>query len=92
MGAAGWALDSISELPHVDFKFRDGAAESISVHTKFARSTALVALVLLKDREDKPLLEFADALGVKNIALVHLQNECFQLIFHVISLSRPMSL
>src|SRR5205823_11668908 len=90
--ASGRPSRSIPKLADVNLQFVNRPAERVAVHSQFAGRAALVALVLLKAGEDKPLLEFADALGVKNIALVHLQNECFQLIFHLISLSRPMSL
>ena len=52
------------------------------MHSEFARRAALVAFILLKYGEDKALFEFAHALGIENVALVHLQDECFQLIFH----------
>src|SRR5712671_5199616 len=61
------------------------------MHSKLARGSALVALILLKNGEDEALLEFAHTFGVKDVALVHLQNECFQLIFHGGSLSRSIS-
>ena len=57
------------------------------MHTKFTRSTALVSLVLLQDRQNEFLLEFADGLGVENITLIHLHNQGFELISHGISLS-----
>jgi hypothetical protein len=43
--------------------------------------------VFLQYGEDEPLFEFAYRLGVQNIAFVHLQDECFELISHGIPLS-----
>ncbi len=83
----GRTFDAIAQLADVNLEFRDGAAESIAVHAEFARSAALVALVLLQNGENESLLKLAHALGIKNIAAVHLQDECFQLIFHDESLS-----
>ena len=81
-GTAWRTLSAIPELSHIDFELRDGAAESISVHPEFARSAALVASVFLEDGQYKALLEFTYRLGIKNVALVHLHNEGFELIFH----------
>ena len=47
------------------------------MHAEFTGSTALVALVFLENGEDEALFEFADGLGVKDIALVHLHDEGF---------------
>ena len=47
-----------------------------------AGSAALVAFIFLEDGENKALFEFAHSLGIKDVALVHLQDERFQLIFH----------
>jgi hypothetical protein len=52
------------------------------MHAQFAGSTALVAFVFLKHGEDESFLELTHALGVEDVAFIHLQNECFQLIFH----------
>ena len=81
-GAAGWALDAVAELADVDLQFGDGAAERVAVHAEFAGGAALVAFVFLQHGQDETLLEFTHAFGIKNIAAVHLQDKCFQLIFH----------
>ena len=63
------------------------------MHPQLACCFALVALVFLQHRQDKPLLELAHRLGVQDIALVHLHDECFELVSHGISLSgkeRPL--
>jgi hypothetical protein len=57
------------------------------MHAQLTRGPALVSVVFLQHCKDEPLLEFAYRLGVQNIAFVHLQNECFELISHGISLS-----
>jgi hypothetical protein len=82
-GAAGWALYAVAELADVDLQLGDGAAERVAVHAQFAGGAALVAFVFFEDGQDETFFEFSDAFRIKNIAAVHLQNECFQLIFHV---------
>ena len=77
------AFGSVPELPDIDFEFIDGSAERVAMHPQLAGGAALVAFVFLQDGQDKPLLEFAHTLGVEDVALVHLQDKCFQLIFHV---------
>jgi hypothetical protein len=57
------------------------------MHTQLAGGPALVSVVFLQHGEDEPLLEFPYRLGVQNIALIHLQDECFELISHGLSLS-----
>ena len=85
---AAWrTLNSIAELANVDLELAERAAESVAVHSQFARGAALVALVFLEDGEDKTFLEFPHSLGIENVAFVHLQNQRFQLIFHDASLS-----
>jgi len=88
---AGRALHAIPQKPYIDLEFVDGAAERVAVHTQFARGAALIAFVFLEHGEDKTLLELTHALGVENIALVHLQDKRFQLIFHDRFLSRRIS-
>lgn len=76
-GAAGRALRAIPKLPDIDLKFVDGAAQRIAVHAQFAGGAALVALVFLKHGEDESFFEFAHTLRIKDVAPVHLQNQCF---------------
>src|ERR1700722_483209 len=52
------------------------------MHPQLTGRAALVATVFLQHRKDEPLLEFPNRLGVQNIAFVHLQDECFELISH----------
>ena len=85
-GAARWSLDSIPKLADIDLQFADSAAEGVTVHAEFTGGAALVAFIFLEHGEDKAFLEFPHAFRIKNIALIHLQNECFQLIFHDASL------
>jgi len=57
------------------------------MHSQFTCCPALISIVFLQHGKDEPLLEFADRLRVQNITLVHLQDECFELISHGIPLS-----
>src|ERR1700677_1154714 len=84
-------LRAVPKLPYIDLEFIDGPAEGIAMHSQFAGGAALVTLVFLKDGENKTLLELTHALGVEDVAFVHLQNQCFQLIFHGWSLSSSTS-
>ncbi len=81
-GAARGALYSVPELADVNPEFGDGAAQGVAVHAQFAGGAALVAFVFLEDGQDETLLEFPHAFGIKNVAAVHLEYKCFQLIFH----------
>jgi hypothetical protein len=53
------------------------------MHPQFSRGLALVAAVFFEDRDDEPLFEFAHSFGVENSALLHLLDECFELVFHL---------
>ena len=75
--AAGWALRAIAKLADVDFEFIDRPAEGIAMHAQLAGSPALVAFIFLENSEDKALLKFAHALGIEDVAFVHLQDERF---------------
>ena len=57
------------------------------MHPQLTRGPALVSAVFLQYCEDETLLEFAHRLGVENVAFVHLEDECFELISHGIPLS-----
>jgi hypothetical protein len=52
------------------------------MHAQFPRGAALVAFILVEHSQYEAFLEFTHALGIKNVASIHLQDECFQLIFH----------
>jgi hypothetical protein len=78
---------AVAELTHVKFELSDGAAQGVSMHSQLPRGATLVALVFLENSSDEAFLEFSDRFGIKNVALIHLVYECFQLIFHRISLS-----
>ena len=56
------------------------------MHTQLAGRPALIPLIFLKNSKNKALFEFANRLGVQNIAFVHLHDECFELVSHGISL------
>src|SRR5260221_5642287 len=74
---AGRTLRAFAQRADVNLQFLHGSAERVAVHTQFARCLALVAPVLFEDRDDEPLLEFADRLRVENVAANHLQNDRF---------------
>jgi len=57
------------------------------MHSQLPCGATLVPFVFLENSCDEALLEFSDRFGIKNVALIHLVYECFQLIFHGISLS-----
>lgn len=80
--APGWSLHTIPQLPHIDLQLINCTAEGIAVHAQLAGGAALVSFVFLENSEDEPLLELPHALRVEDVAPVHLQDECFQLIFH----------
>jgi hypothetical protein len=58
------------------------------VHIQLTGGAALVPFIFLQNSQDKTLLELAHGLGIKDVALVHLHDECFELISHLVSLSR----
>src|SRR5580704_253415 len=86
-GTAGWALAAVTELANVDLQLRNRSAQCVAVHAEFARGTALVPLIFLQHRQNELLLEFAHGFRIKDVAAVHLHDECFELISHGISLS-----
>lgn len=86
-GTTWWTARTIAQLPHINLELGDGAAEGVAVHAQFAGGAALVAFVFLQDGKDELLLEFADRLGIQDVAFVHLHDQSFQLIFHGVSLS-----
>lgn len=57
------------------------------MHAQFTGGAALVAFVFLEDRENEAFFKFTDGLGIKDVALVHLHDEGFELILHGLSLS-----
>ena len=81
-GAARGTLHAVAQLADIDLELADGAAEGIAVHAQFARGAALISAILLQNGEDESFLEFPHAFRVEDVAAIHLQNECFQLIFH----------
>lgn len=85
-GTTWWTARTIAQLPHINLELGDGAAEGVAVHAQFAGGAALVAFVFLQDGKDELLLEFADRLGIQDVAFVHLHDQSFQLIFHGASL------
>jgi len=82
-GAAWWTPRSVAQLPNIDLKLIDRAAERIAVHAQFAGGSALVAFIFLQHGQDEAFLELPHTFRIQNVALIHLQNQGFQLIFHV---------
>ena len=78
---------AVTQCAYVKLQFGYGAAERVAMHAELAGGLALVAVILLEHGEDEPFFEFAYRLGVEDSALVHLQDECFQLILHDVPLS-----
>lgn len=52
------------------------------MHAQFAGGAALVAFVFREHGQDEALLELAHGFGIKNVAVMHLQDEGFELVFH----------
>src|ERR1700677_1329648 len=69
-------------MPYINLQFRNSTAESVAMHPQLTGSATLVSVVFLQHGENEPLLEFAHCLRVQNVAFVHLQDECFELISH----------
>lgn len=59
------------------------------MHAEFAGGLALIAAIFLEHRDDEAFFELAYRFGIKNIALIHLKHEGFQLIFHRRLFSAP---
>src|SRR5215469_1370495 len=75
----------VTKRAHVDFQFAERSAQGISVHAKLPRGAALIALVFLEHGDDEAALEFAHCFRIENVAAIHLQYQCFQLVLHGIS-------
>ena len=69
----------------VAFQVRHDAAECIPVHTKFARSLALVAFVIAQDFLEIPAAKLADSLLVGDATGVHLYDKNIQFAFHLMT-------
>src|SRR5271165_1020902 len=85
-GAAWRATRTGPQHSYVKIQFRNGAAERVTVHAQLPGRLTLIALVFLQHGHNESLLKFADGFRVENSALVHLQNQGFQLVFHSASL------
>ena len=77
---------AVAELADVNLQFINRAAEGIAVHAELPRSAALISFVFFEHGRNETPLELTDRFGIKNIAAIHLLHECFELIFHGISL------
>jgi len=78
--AARRTFDPGPQLPYINLQLGDGATEGVAMHPQLARGAALVSIIFLQHSEDKALLEFPHRFGIKNIAFIHLQDKCFELI------------
>lgn len=81
-GAAGRPFGSCAERPDIDLELLHGSAEGVAVHAQLAGGLALVAAILLEHGHNETLFEFTNGFRIKDVAFVHLQDECFQLVFH----------
>lgn len=57
------------------------------MHTEVFSCAALIALIFLQNRQNESFLKLANSLGIEDVALIHLHNECFELISHSLPLS-----
>jgi hypothetical protein len=73
---------AVTELSDIYLELINSAAQSIAVHSQLPCSAALIAFVFFEHGRNKAALKFAHCFGIKNIAAIHLQYECFELIFH----------
>jgi hypothetical protein len=85
-GAPGRPSRAVAQDFYVEFQLGNSAAERIAVHAQLACGLTLVTLVFLQHGKDESLLELADSFRIKYPALVHLQYQGFQLVFHSASL------
>lgn len=82
-GAARRSSSAIAQCANVKLEFCNSPAESVAVHAELARGLALIPIILLQDCQDETFLELANGFRIKDTAVVHLQDEGFQLILHV---------
>src|SRR5207247_1417047 len=73
---------AISKLPHIEIQLGDGPAEGIAMHTQLPCCLALVAPICIKDVHDEAFFEFAYRFRIEDATGVHLNDECFELLFH----------
>jgi len=81
VGATGGTLGAAAHRTNVDLEFLHGSAQGVAVHSQLPGCLALIAAIFLENRHDKTLFEFANRFRVEDVAVVHLKDECFQLIF-----------
>ena len=73
--AAWGTAHTIPDLGGVHVEFGQGAAKSVSVHTKFFGCFALVAFVLREHFEDVAFFELAKGLRIGDAGTVHLRDQ-----------------
>src|SRR5208283_1601108 len=86
VSAARGTARATAQLLDVEPELGDGTAESVAVHSQLTCGLALVPLAILQHGENKFFLELTDGFCIRDAALVHLHDQCFQLIFHSASL------
>ena len=92
MRAARRTLRSSPHGTNVDLEFLHGPAQGVAVHSQLPGCLALIAPIFLEIGHDETLLEFANRFRVEDVAVVHLKDECFQLIFQCCLVSAPSTL
>jgi hypothetical protein len=55
------------------------------------RGLALIAAVFFEHSYDEAFLKLTDRFRIEDVAFVHLKNECFQLIFHLLPRFRTIT-
>ena len=70
--SASWRTFAVAERTHIDLQLCQGPTEGVAMHSKLTSRTALVPLILLKNRQNEAFFEFTNGFRVKNVALVHL--------------------
>jgi hypothetical protein len=91
MSATGRTLGAAAHGTNVDLEFLHGSAQGVAVHSQLPGRLALIAAVFFENRNDETLFEFTNRFRIKDIAVVHLKDEGFQLIFQCCLVSAPFS-
>ena len=82
--AAGRTLSAGAQRTNINLEFLHGPAQRVPVHAQLPRCFALIAPVFFEHGYDKAFLKLTDRFRIEDVAFVHLENECFQLIFHLL--------
>src|SRR5208282_578283 len=82
--AAGRAFGAGAQRTNINLELLHGSAERVPVHAQLSSGFALIAPVFFEHGYDEALLKLTNRLRIEDVAFVHLKNECFQLIFHLL--------